>query len=138
MTEEKKTLKERIGEKRKEAKEEIEDKARMHRMTLQGQAQYKFVQKVMKEDGLTYDEALARCTGKSETRYPELILGYRLSDPILMMALYMQRGKNRAKAADNFRKTLATDPDVLELFNQEYKGLGATFVAGFKERRGKA
>lgn len=138
MTEEKKTLKERIGEKRKEAKEGTEDKARTLRNSLQGQAQDKFIRKVMKEDGLDYNEAWARCTGNSETRYPELILGYRLSDPLMIMALYMQGMKNREKAAANFRKTLADEPDILALFDQEYKGLGKTFVEAMKEGRGKA
>lgn len=128
-------LTEKITGKISEGKKGIEDKARMLRRNLQGQAEYAFVQKVMKWENVGYDEAVAMCIGKSDPRRPDYILGYRMSDPIMMQALYMQRKKNRERAAENFRQTLATDPDVLELFDQEYKGLGKTFVEAMKERK---
>lgn len=114
----------------------IEDRARDMRDRLRADAQYRYLQKVMAWEGVDYGTAIDICTGKSPERHPEHILGYRLSDPVMLEALYLSpTRKSRAKAAEVFKETL--DPDCLELFETNYNRLGKAFKKENKERRSR-
>lgn len=98
------------------AKESIEDRARELRQKMRADAEYKFILKVQGWENCTYQEAVDLCTGKSPVRNPEYMLGFALSDPIMLQAMYMQfRKKDREAAKENFRSML--DEDVRELFD---------------------
>lgn len=85
---------------------------------LQGEAQVKFIQHVMKEEEVDWDMAYAICIGRCEPREPEYTLGYKLSDPMMLLAMFKQPGrKARAQAVANFEEGL--EPDELELFRSE-------------------
>lgn len=85
---------------------------------LQSQAQVRFIQYVMKEEDVAWETAAAICTGRTDPKEPEYTLGYKLADPMGMMAMNMQLGKKaRAQAVENFEATL--DEDELKLFREQ-------------------
>lgn len=85
---------------------------------LQGEAQMRFIQYVMKEEDVDFEMAAAICTGRTDPKEPEYTLGYKLADPMGMMAMNMQLGKKaRAQAVENFEATL--DEDELKLFREQ-------------------
>lgn len=100
----------------------IRDKATQKAYELQdrasAEARAKFLTQIMQDEGVDWDMALAIATGHTEPREPEYTLGYKMSDPILMIAMFTQPGKKaRAQAIANFEATL--EPDELELFQKE-------------------
>lgn len=97
-------------------KSKIEDKAIDLRSTSAAQAKAQYIQKVMKWEDVDYEVAFYIVNGKTDPKEPEYTLGYKMADPIMMMAMFGQISKKkREMARDQFRKTL--DDDELQLFN---------------------
>lgn len=118
------------------AKESVETAAMDLRQRMMFQAESEFIQKVMKWESCTWEQAMDLCIGKSPERHPEYILGYRMADPILLQALYLQLSKKRREQARAFfRETL--DDDVAELFDKEYDNFGLSFRKEYKTKGGK-
>lgn len=89
-------------------KSKIENKAMETQQALATQAQARYISWVMKEEDCDYDEAIAIVMGNTEPLEPEYMLGYKLSDPVWMIAIFKQPGKkNRIKAAHNFAELLS-------------------------------
>lgn len=90
-------------------------------LTFQAQAQY--IQWLMKEEGCDYEEAIAIVQGRTEPLEIEYMLGYKMADPALMIALFKQPGKRRRmNAALNFAETLTDDEKIVfwrDVFNAE-------------------
>lgn len=79
------------------------------------QAQAKYVSDVMEWEECDYETALAICTGRTVPREPEYTLGFKMSNPVLLMAMFYQLSKKkRDQAIANFKLTL--DPDELQIF----------------------
>lgn len=99
-------------------KDSVETKAQQLQSRLAAQAQVKYVHWIMREEGIDSEEAWAIVEGRTDPREPELILGYRLSDPVVVMALFMQHSaKRRQQAAENFAAGL--EDDLKDLFWKE-------------------
>lgn len=97
-------------------KSTIEDKAITLRNTSAAQAKAEYIQKVMKWEEVDYETAFYIVNGRTDPREPEYTLGYKMADPIMMMAMFGQISKKkREMARDQFRKTL--EDDELQLFN---------------------
>ena len=82
-------------------------------------AQMKFAKKVMKWEGCSWDEAWMICTGDRQPKDPadkvKYTLGFKMCDPALELALYVQRNKNnRRQAAENFSRGLS--PEEAHMF----------------------
>lgn len=82
------------------------------------EARAKFLQQIMQDEEVTYEEAYAIATGKTDPKETEYTLGYKMSDPLMMLGMFSQPGKKaRAQAIEKFEATL--DPDELDLFRRE-------------------
>ena len=84
---------------------------------LQCEAQARYLQYIMKEENVSYEEAFAIATGRTDPKEPEYTLGYKLADPVLNLALFKSSKKTRAGAIENFERLL--DPEELVLFRSE-------------------
>lgn len=85
---------------------------------MQSQAQAEFVQKVMSWEDCSWEEAIAICTRKTDPVEPEYSLGYKMCDPLGMLARNTQlRKKDRMKAQEDFMKLL--EPDELEIYKSQ-------------------
>lgn len=105
---------------------------------LQAEGQIRFINWVMKEEEVDWEMACAICTGRAEPREPEYTLGYKLADPMYMMAMNAQASKKkRQQAIENFEKTL--EPDELELFRKDVLGTSTAekFKAALKREKKK-
>ena len=104
-------------------KSRIEEKAMETQQTLAAHAQMKYIQWLMKEEECDYKEALAIVQGRTDPLEPEYMLGYKLADPIVMIAIFKQHGKNnRLSAARNFAATLTEEERILfwnEVFDEK-------------------
>lgn len=95
-------------------KSKIEQKAQDTQSLLAVQAQARYIQWLMKEEQIDYEEALAIVQGRTDPLEPEYMLGYKLSDPVVMIALFKQpRKKKRLNAALNFADTLSPEEAVI-------------------------
>ena len=107
-------------------KTRIEDRATQLQQDLAVQAQMRFIQWLMKEEECDYEEAIAIVLGNTDPREPEYMLGYKLADPVLQLALFKQHPKkSRIQAAKNFSETLTEEERILfwsEVFNEETAG----------------
>ena len=107
-------------------KTRIEDRATQLQQDLAAQAQMKFIQWLMKEEECDYEEAIAIVLGNTDPLEPEYMLGYKLADPVLQLALFKQHPKkSRVQAAKNFSETLTEEERILfwsEVFNEETAG----------------
>lgn len=104
-------------------KTKIEDRALQLQQDLSGQAQMKYIQWLMKEEECDYEMAIAIVMGNTDPLEPEYMLGYKLADPVLQIALFKQISKkSRRQAAENFAATLS-DPEKelfwTEVFNEK-------------------
>ena len=119
-------------------KTRIEDRATQLQSDLAAQAQMKFIQYVMKEEDCNYEMAIAICTGNTDPLEPEYMLGYKLADPVLQIALFKQISKkSRRQAAENFAATLSdVEKDLFwnEVFNEQ---TGKQFKAEYKKEKKK-
>lgn len=96
----------------------LKNKAWQFKDQAQTQAQAKYLQKVMEDEGVGYDEAWAICNGKTDPKEPEYTLGFKMADPVVMLAMFGQPSKKkREQARANFRETL--DEDERILFDKE-------------------
>lgn len=85
---------------------------------LQSEAQTKFIYQVMEDEDVDWTVARAICLGRTDPKEPEYTLGYKLADPMIMMAMFSQPGrKARQQAIENFEKDL--DEDELRLFREQ-------------------
>ena len=95
-------------------KSRIEEKALDVNQQLTAQAQMKYLSWLMNEEQIDYEEALAIVQGRTDPVEWEYILGYKLSDPALLIALFKQpRKKNRINAAKNFAMTLTDEEKII-------------------------
>ena len=116
----------------------INEAAMQKSQDLAAQAQYKYLQWIMKEESCSYDEAIAIIQGRTDPLEVEYMLGYKLADPAWMIALFKQPGKKRRmNAALNFADLLS-DPEKevfwKEVFNAE---TGKSFKETWKKEKNK-
>ena len=101
----------------------IDDRALQLQQDLANQAQMKYIQWLMKEEECDYEEAIAIVMGNTDPLEPEYMLGYKLADPVLQIALFKQLSKKaRMQAAQNFAATLSEQEELIfwtEVFNPE-------------------
>ena len=104
-------------------KSRIEDRATQLQSDLAAQAQMKFIQWLMKEEECDYEMAMAIVMGNTDPLEPEYMLGFKLADPVVQIALFKQVSKkSRRQAAENFAATLSDPEKDLfwnEVFNEE-------------------
>lgn len=111
----------------------MEERAQLLQQTLATQAQARFVKWVIKnvkeEEGIDidYDTAWAICNGQTideETGKPEYeyMIGFKMADPVLQIALFKQRKKEaRRQAAYNFAQGLSEEEKKMfyeKIFNE--------------------
>ena len=93
----------------------------VNQITAQGQT--RFVDDVMREEGVDRETALRWCLG-IDPSHPEISMGYKLSDPIWSTGCFYQPGGlARAQARENFKKMLT--PEELVLFEEYCDGRAA-------------
>ena len=101
----------------------IDDRAMKLQQDLANQAQMKYIQWLMKEEECDYEEAIAIVMGNTDPLEPEYMLGFKLADPVLQIALFKQISKKtRMQAAQNFAATLSDQEEKIfwtEVFNPE-------------------
>ena len=104
-------------------KTRIEDRATKLQTDLAAQAQMKYIQWLMKEEKCDYEMAIAIVMGNTDPLEPEYMLGYKLADPVIQLALFKQVSKkSRMNAALNFVETLSDDEKIIfwrDVFNEE-------------------
>lgn len=107
-------------------KSKINDRAMQLQIDLSNQAQMKYIQWLMNEEQCNYEEAIAIVSGNTDPLEPEYMLGYKLADPVLQIALFKQISKkSRRQAAENFAATLSDlEKDLFwnEVFNEKTAG----------------
>ena len=107
-------------------KTRIEDRAVKLQQDMAAQAQMKYISWLMKEEDCDYEMAIAIVMGNTDPLEPEYMLGYKLADPVLQIALFKQHPKkSRIQAAKNFAETLSDQERNLfwtEVFNEETAG----------------
>lgn len=116
----------------------IEEKAMETQQTLAIQAQGQYIKWLMKEEEVDYETAMAIVQGRTDPAEPEYTLGYKLSDPVWMIALFKQPGKNnRLKAARNF-SDLLNDEERRIFWSEVFDEKNAKqFKKKFKEEKKK-
>ena len=116
----------------------IEDRATQLQSDLAAQAQMKFIQWLMKEEECDYEMAMAIVSGNTDPLEPEYMLGFKLADPVVQIALFKQISKkSRRQAAENFAATLSDPEKDLfwnEVFNEE---TGKQFKKAYKAEKKK-
>lgn len=116
----------------------VEDRATQLQSDLAAQAQMKFIQWLMKEEECDYEMAMAIVQGNTDPLEPEYMLGFKLADPVLQIALFKQVSKkSRKQAAENFAATLSEKERILfwnEVFNEE---TGKKFKKSYKSEKKK-
>ena len=96
-------------------KTKIENKATDLQNTLAVQAQAKYIKWLMKEEDIDYETAMAIVEYRTDPIEWEYTLGYKLADPVWMIAIFKQTGKEkRRSAAENFAKELR--PEEADIF----------------------
>ena len=83
----------------------------------------KFVRKVSKMEKVDLDTAWAICTGQTDPVEPEYTLGFKIADPAMVIALFIQTDKEgRRNAADKLIASLddqERDIFLTEVFDYE-------------------
>lgn len=119
--------------------EKMAERAQNLQMQLATQAQAKYIKWIMKEEGCDADEAWAIVEGRTDPLEVEYMLGYKLADPVVQLALFKQRDKNkRRQAAINFAHTLSDEEKKLfyeQIFNEEN---AKSWKKTYKEEKKKA
>ena len=119
-------------------KTKVEDRATQLQSDLAAQAQMKYIQWLMKEEDCDYEMAIAIVMGNTDPLEPEYMLGYKLADPVLQIALFKQISKkSRRQAAENFAATLSdVEKDLFwnEVFNEQ---TGKQFKSEYKKEKKK-
>ena len=116
----------------------IEDRAMQLQSDLAAQSQMKYIQWLMKEEECDYEMAMAIVMGNTDPLEPEYMLGFKLADPVVQIALFKQLSKkSRMQAAENFAATLSNPEKDLfwnEVFNEE---TGKQFKKAYKAEKKK-
>ena len=116
----------------------IEGRAMQLQSDLAAQSQMKYIQWLMKEEECDYEMAMAIVQGNTDPLEPEYMLGFKLADPVLQIALFKQVSKkSRKQAAENFAATLSDPEKDLfwnEVFNEE---TGKQFKKAYKAEKKK-
>ena len=119
-------------------KARVEDRATQLQSDLAAQAQMKYISWLMKEEECNYEMAMAIVMGNTDPLEPEYMLGFKLADPVLQIALFKQLSKKaRKQAAENFAATLSDrerDLFYSEVFNEE---TGKQFKKAYKAEKKK-
>lgn len=117
-------------------KEKLNTKAQDTTDKLTYQAQAKYIQWLMKTEECSYEMAMAIVEGRTDPLEPEYMLGYKLANPVLQIALFKQRSKAaRRQAAKNFEVMLSEEEKRIfytEVFNEE---TGKKFKTEYKNAR---
>ena len=101
-------------------KQRTEDKAQLLTDNLQVQAQGKFIKWLMEEEDVDYETAWAIVEGRTDPPEYEYMLGFKLANPVLQLALFSQISKERRKqAAANFAAGLS-DPERELFYSQVF------------------
>ena len=118
-------------------KRKIEEKAIDTQQILAAQAQAKYISWLMKEESCDYEEALAIVQGRTDPLEPEYMLGYKLSDPIWMIAIFKQHGKGkRLQAARNFCEQMLTDEEKIIFWRDVFdENTGKKFKKEYKKAK---
>lgn len=119
-------------------KSRVEDRATQLQSDLAAQAQMKYISWLMKEEECDYEMAMAIVQGNTDPLEPEYMLGFKLADPVLQIALFKQISKKaRKQAALNFAYTLSDEEKMIfwrEVFNEE---TGKQFKKAYKAEKKK-
>lgn len=120
-----KTASKKAGEIKGAAWEKIEDA----NSGMDMQAQYLFVQSVMKDENVDYDTAIEFCTVGTPKWQPKYSLGYKMQSPHVTFMLQFEKGK----AA--FKKDL--HPEELKIFENEVENMNMSemFIEEWKKQR---
>lgn len=117
-------------------KSRIEDKAQDLTDIMAGQARAKFLERIMKEEKCDYVMALAIVEGRTDPIEYEYMLGYKLASPVIILALFKQRSKEkRRQAAHNFAMGLCEEEKKIfyeKVFNEE---TGKKFKDEYKKQK---
>lgn len=121
-------------------REKTEDKAQQMTDQLTVQAQGRFIEWVMKEEDVDKDTAWAICLGNTDPPEYDYMLGFKLANPVLQIALFKQLSKkSRIQAAKNFAAGLS-DPErdlfYSEIFNEETAGKFKKALKNEKKKKG--
>lgn len=113
-----------------------EEKAEIMTLQLQAQAQAKYIQWLMKEEDCDVHEAWAIVEGRTDPIEYEYMLGFKLANPVLQIALFKQVSKkSRKQAAENFAMTLSDEEREIfytQIFNEETAG---KFKSEYKKQK---
>lgn len=120
-------------------RDKTEEKAQRMTDTLQLQAQGDFIKWLMKEEDCDSEMAWAIVQGNTDPIEYEYMLGFKLANPILQIALFKQVSKkSRRQAAENFAATLS-DPEreifYSQIFNEETAGKFKKALKDEKKRK---
>lgn len=112
------------------------DKAETMTLKLQAQAQVKFIEWLMKEENCDEHMAWAIVEGRTDPIEYGYMLGFKLANPVLQIALFKQVSKkSRRQAAENFAMQLS-DPEkeifYSQIFNEETAG---KFKSEYKKQK---
>lgn len=117
-------------------KEKVNTKAQDLTDNLTMQAQARFIQWLMKEEKCDYEMAMAIVEGRTDPLEPKYMLGFKLANPVLQLALFKQHSKAaRRQAAENFVKSLSEEEKSIfysEVFNEE---TGKKFKTEYKNAK---
>lgn len=118
-------------------KTKVNEKAQTLTDKMAMQAQAKYIQWLMKEEECSYEMAMAIVEGRTEPMEYEYMLGYKLANPVVQLAMFKQHNKNaRRQAAKNFAMTLSEEEKRIfyaEVFNEE---TGKKFKDEYKRTKG--
>ena len=121
-------------------RDKTEEKAEAMTVQLRYQAQIKYVKWLMKEEDVDQEEALAICEGRTDPIEYKYMLGYKLADPVLQIALFKQLSKkSRIQAAKNFAETLSDEEREIfygKVFNEDTAGKFKNAYKKEKKKRG--
>lgn len=122
-------------------RDKTEAKAQQMTDTLQAQAQADYIKYVMEEEECDSEMAWAIVLGNTDPIEYEYMLGFKLANPILQLALFKQVSKkSRLQAAKNFEAQLS-DPEreifYSKVFNEETAGKFKKALKDEKRRKNK-
>ena len=121
-------------------RDKTEEKAEAMTVQLRYQAQAKFIKWLMKEEECDETEAWAIVEGRTDPLEHEYMLGFKLADPVLQIALFKQLSKkSRIQAAKNFADTLSDEEREIfygKVFNEETAGKFKSAYKKEKKKRG--
>lgn len=121
-------------------RDKTEEKAEAMTIQLRYQAQAKFIKWLMKEEECDETEAWAIVEGRTDPLEHEYMLGFKLADPVLQIALFKQISKkSRIQAAKNFAETLSDEEREIfygKVFNEDTAGKFKNAYKKEKKKRG--